>query len=233
MKYQARISDIRQATPSIKTFRIEHGGQGFTFLPGQWIDLFATVDDESAVGGYSITSSPDQQDSIDLAIKYSDTHRLTHYLHTRAAVGDTVWISPGSGSFFYQREMGDRVVLVGAGIGVTPMLSILRHIRVAEPDVQATLLYGVSVPEEILFREELEEITREDPRLRLMITVSQPPEDWDGLRGRIDAAKLQAADLGPGSLYYLCGPPGMVEETAERLEALGIARANIHYEKWW
>lgn len=233
MKYQARITEIRQATPSIKTFRIEHDQKGFDFLPGQWIDLFAEIDGELVIGGYSMTSAPEQRGSIELAIKYSENHKLTNHLHTRAAVGDTVWISPGSGNFYYQRSMGDRVVLVGAGIGVTPMLSILRHIHQAEPEVSATLIYGVSVEEEILFRDELEAMARDNPRIRLMMSVSQPTTAWDGLRGRIDSDTLREADPTAEGLYFLCGPPGMVEETAVRLEALGVAPARIRYEKWW
>lgn len=233
VKYEARITEIRQATPSIKTFRIEHGSEGFDFLPGQWIDLFAEVQGEQVVGGYSMTSAPEQRGSLELAIKYSESHTLTHHLHARAAVGDTVWISAGSGSFYYQRPMGDRVVLIGAGIGVTPMLSILRHIHRGEPEVSARLLYGVSVEEEILFRDELEAMARDNPRVRLMITVSQPSPDWSGLRGRIDVDKLREANLGSDSLYFLCGPPGMVEETAASLEDLGVPPARIRYEKWW
>ena len=180
-----------------------------------------------------MTSAPEQRGSLELAIKYSGTHALTNYLHTRAAVGDTVWISTGSGTFYYQRPMGERVVLIGAGIGVTPMLSILRHIHRGEPEVSATLLYGVSVEEEILFREELESMARDNPRVRLMITISQPTPDWQGLRGRIDRDKLREASLGPDSLYFLCGPPGMVEDTAALLEQMGVPQARIRYEKWW
>lgn len=232
MRIPARIAEIRQETPTIKSFVIAYDEAPFEFLPGQWIDLYAEVDGELRVGGYSMTSTPLQRGSIQLALKYSDSHALTHFMHARAQVGDTVWISQGSGEFYFQPGMSEHVVLIGAGIGVTPMLSILRYVYEAVPEVRATLLYGVAVPEEILFREELERMAQSE-RIELLVTVSQPAQDWNGLRGRIDEAMLQRTGLNPQALYYLCGPPGMVEETALALEALGIRSERIRYEKWW
>ncbi len=233
VRIPARIAEIRQETPTIKSFVIDYGEAPFEFLAGQWIDLYAEIGGELRVGGYSMTSSPLRRGSIELAIKYSDSHALTHFLHARARVGDRVWISQGSGEFYFREGMAERLVLIGAGIGVTPMLSILRYVAEAAPEVDATLLYGVAVAEEILFREELERLASERERIRLLITVSQPSPGWPGRRGRIDAAAVQEAGLDVASLYYLCGPPGMVEETALMLESLGIPSERIRYEKWW
>ncbi len=232
--FAATITDIRQETPTIKSFVLDYGDQPFEFLPGQWIDLWLDVDGEPAVAGYSMTSAPTRRGSIQLAIKYGANHRATRYLHQRARVGEQVSISAGSGSFYYQREMGSRVVLIGAGVGVTPLLSILRHIHQCHRDVEATLLYSVAVPEEVLFADELNAMAESNPNIRLMVSVTQPGETgWHGLTGRIDEQKLRLAGLDGETLYYICGPNEMVDSTAAELAALGIPQANIIYEKWW
>lgn len=233
-KFRATIAKIRQETPTIKSFVLDYGDQPFQFLPGQWIDLWLDIDGEPTVAGYSMTSAPSRRGSIQLAIKYGAHHRATRYLHQRARVGEPVTISSGSGSFYYQRDMGARVVLVGAGVGVTPLLSILRHVNECHRDVDITLLYSVAVPEEVLFAEELAAIAAENPRVRLLITVTQPGgTGWRGLTGRIDAEKLRLAGLDGETVYFICGPNEMVDSTAALLAALGIPEPHIIYEKWW
>jgi len=233
-RFSATITEIRQETPTIKSFVLDYGDQPFEFRPGQWIDLWLDLDGEPAVAGYSMTSAPSRRGSIQLAVKYGANHRATRYLHQQARVGEQVTISTGSGNFYYERDMGSRVVLIGAGVGVTPLLSIFRHIHEHHRDVQVTLLYSVAVPEEVLFAEELTAIERSNPNARLLITVTRPEgTGWDGLTGRIDADKLRAAGLDEQTLYYICGPNEMVDATAAELAALGIPEANIIYEKWW
>lgn len=240
MKFPVTIAAIRQETPTIKSFILDYGEQAFDYLPGQWIDLYLDVDGHTEVAGYSMTSCPGRgvgapgHGQIQLAIKFGVNHKVTHYLHERARVGEQVTISNGSGNFYYRRAMGTRVVLIGAGVGVTPLLGILRDIHAHHRDVRVTLLYSVAVTEEILFVDELRQMAAVNPHVRVLISVTQPErEHWSGLSGRIDAEKLRLAGLDAQTLYYLCGPNEMVDTTAAMLAALGIPAAGIIYEKWW
>jgi ferredoxin-NADP reductase len=232
--FPARISAIRQETPTIKSFVLECPAPDFEFLPGQWLDLHVELGGHDAVGGYSMINAPRGDGRIELAVKHSDTHAVTRYLHEQARVGDCVSVSNGSGTFYYRRSMGDRVVLIGAGVGVTPLLSIMRHIQGEEPDVDVTLLYSVAVPEEILFAEELAQMNLERENTHLLITVTQPQgSEWTGLTGRIDADKLAEAGLSQDTVYFICGPGEMVDNTARMLLRLGIPEPHVVYEKWW
>lgn len=233
-RFPATITEIRQETPTIKSFILDYGEQRFEFLPGQWVDLQLEVDGESAVAGYSMTSPPSRRGSIQLAIKYGANHKATRHLHQCARIGDRVVISAGSGSFYYQRQMGARVVLIGAGVGVTPLLSILRHIHEHHRDVGVTLLYSVAVPEEVLFADELAAVAETNSNARILISVTQPDgTGWKGRTGRIDKEKLREAGLDTETLYYICGPNAMVDTTAALLAELGIPEKHIIYEKWW
>lgn len=231
--FDAHITAITAATPSIRILRLVIPDAGFRFLPGQWVDLSVEVDGETLTAGYSITTSPIHQGEIELAIKASARHPLARWVHERAAVGTPVRMSQGQGPFVYLPEMSDNVVLIGGGVGVTPLLSIFRHVRDARLSTRVDLLYSVSDSREILFRDELEAAVRSHDNLHVSITVTQPDADWHGLTGRIDPVKLHALDVPDDTLYYLCGPRGMVEDMSTLLHDLGVPMNRIIFEKWW
>ena len=231
--FDAQIAAITAATPSIRVVRLAVPDPAFRFLPGQWVDLSIEVDDATHTAGYSIITSPMQAGVIELAIKASTRHPVARWVHERAAVGDRVRVSQGQGPFVYLPEMSDNVVLIGGGVGVTPLLSIFRHVRDAQLPTRVHLVYSVSDSCEILFRDELEAAARAHPNLHVNLTVTQPDPRWHGLTGRIDPVKLHALDVPDDTLYYLCGPKGMVEDMSTLLHGLGVPMSRIIFEKWW
>jgi ferredoxin-NADP reductase len=232
-RFDARIAAILPATPSIRVLHLAIADAQFRFLPGQWVDLSITTAGTTHTAGYSITTSPIHQGEIELAIKSSARHPVARWVHERARVGDTVTVTQGQGPFVYLPEMSDNVVLIGGGVGVTPLLSIFRHVRDAHLSACVHLLYSVSESREILFRDELEAADRQHDNLHLHLTVTQPDPAWHGLTGRIDPVKLHALDVPDDTLYYLCGPKGMVEDMSTLLHGLGVPMSRIIFEKWW
>ena len=226
------ISAIQQATASVKIFQLDYGQQSFHFLAGQWIDLYVDINGHPQAGGYSITSSPQQAGSIELAVKSSTRHPVTRWLHETAKVGDRVRISRGQGVFVYQPEMSHRVVLIGAGVGVTPLISIFRYIADAVPQTDVTLVYSIPGVDEYLFQDEIELLSQR-PNLHRLITLTQADPAWQGRSGRIDAQLLQDAGISNDTLYYLCGPQGMVEDVSAVLASIAVPPSRIIYEKWW
>ena len=231
--FDATISAIDTATPTIRALRLRIPDPEFRFLPGQWVDLGVEADGNRLTAGYSITTSPLQRGEIELAIKASARHPLARWVHEHARVGDAVRVTQGQGPFVYLPEMSDNVVLIGGGVGVTPLLSIFRHVRDAGLPTRAHLLYSVSNSAEILFHDELDAAARSNPNLHVSITVTQPDPQWHGLTGRIDPIKLHALDVPDDTLYYLCGPKGMVEDMSTLLHDLGVPMSRIIFEKWW
>ena len=231
--FDAQITAIASATPSIRVLRLAIPDAGFRFLPGQWVDLSIEADGTTHTAGYSIITSPLHRGGIELAIKASARHPVARWVHEHARTGDTVRVSQGQGPFVYLPEMSDNVVLIGGGVGVTPLLSIFRHVRDARLSTRAHLVYSVSDSREILFRDELDAATRVHSNLHVSITVTQPDVRWHGLTGRIDPVKLHALDVPDDTLYYLCGPKGMVEDMSALLHDLGVPMNRIIFEKWW
>ncbi len=234
MRLPATISAIRRETPTVKSFLLDLNGRALGFRAGQWVDLFVTIEGAEAVGGYSITSSPAVQTRIALAIKRDGSeHPVTAWLHDEAQAGDAVEITLG-GDFFFTPGESESVALIGGGIGLTPLMSIVRTVEELSPSARLTLLYSASTPSELLFRSELEAISARSPRIRCVFSVTRPASQaWDGRKGRIDAHSLRAEGVDLGALFFVCGPPAMIRGMISLLRTLGVPASRIRYEQWW
>ena len=228
----ARIESIEQVTPLIKVFNLVTDPRRFHARAGQWLDLAIPQGGETVVGGYSVVSAPSSDGRLQLAIKYADHHAATHHLHTSTQAGDEVFVTAGQGPFFFERGMGREVLLLGAGIGVTPLLSILRYVHAEAPDVHLHLVYSVASRREVLFAEELHELAR-SPNIDVTLTVTREAEDWLGHTGRISHPLLESLKLSREALYYYCGSRDFIEDMTELLREWGIPEAQLRYEKWW
>lgn len=234
MRLPATIVAISQETPTIKSFALDLDGREIGFMAGQWVDFFVTLEGAEAVGGYSITSSPAEQTAFSLAIKQDGSdHPVTNWLHEDAQVGDKVEVALG-GDFYYEPDEADSVVLIAGGIGLTPLMSIVRSAHELAMHTHLTLIHSASTPDELLFKDELISIASANPRIRPVFTVTQSVSDaWDGHTGRIDAELLSSESVDLDALYFVCGPPAMIRAMISMLRDLGVPRTQIRYEQWW
>lgn len=212
----------------------------FAYYPGQWIDLFVRREQHQEVLGVSLTSAPAAEPHLntrlEIAVKRS-AHPVTGYLHDQAQPGERFEISPqGMGRVYFEPRLGDEVVLMAGGIGITPLLSIFRAIRDRFTDTRVTLLYSASTADEFAFGRELRESAAADPRLQVHFFVradtAGPVPDWVQQRGRIDAAALERLNLPVLAHYFLCGPQQMLTDLYALLRQRGVLRECIHYESW-
>ena len=234
MRVPAKIAEIRQLSPTVKTFILNFEGQPFRFLPGQWIDCFVEIDERTEVAGYSMTSSPTEENWFSIAVKRVSDNPVTDYLHDHSAVGDTLWVEGGQGDFYYTGDEDQPLALIAGGIGITPIASIVRFIDKMALKVPCTLVYSASAPSELLFRDEFAAIAKRNPLFRARFSVTRPhDEPWDGCTGRIDAAALRRAGVDADSVCYLCGPPQMIRDALSAVKAIGVPEHHIRFEKWW
>ena len=102
-------------------------------------------------------------------------------------------------------------------------MSIVRAVDEIARFTRLTLVYSASSPDEILFRRELESIASRNPRIRCVFTVTRAtPNTWEGRKGRIDTEMLRSEDIDLGALFFICGPPPMIQDVAAMLGALGV-----------
>ena len=228
------ITSIEQISPTVKVFGFDLGGVDLEFLPGQWVDLYVDTGMSVQVGGYSIISTPLQQGTIELAIKRLAHGRAAAYLHDRSKVGDEVELRGGCGGFHFETDWHGPLVLIAGGIGITPLISMLRYVDQSHLENPVEMIYSASQPSELLFRDEIQAIAGRNPGIHCAFTVSRTQEeDWQGRVGRIDLELLRAHAPTQDSLYYLCGPPSFQDNLSTLVSNLGADASMIRAERWW
>jgi glycine betaine catabolism B len=215
------------------TFRFSTEGTGFRYLSTQAIRLHLPgVDDPwGASRTFSLSSSPSEAGFLQVTCKISDTPFKQAL--SRLLPGARAEVYGPLGSFLL--DTSRPCVFVAGGIGITPFRGMIRYAADTGVRVPLTLLYSARVPEELVFREELEQIARSMSNLRAHYTVTRPAESstaWKGRVGRIDRAWIEeTSPLSTHPLFYVAGLPEMVREIFETLAGpLGVPSDDIDYE---
>jgi ferredoxin-NADP reductase len=229
------LARIRSETPDVKTFRftlppgVELSHQAGQFLTFDWM-----VDGEKSVRSYSISSAPSRsRHHLEVTVKRVPGGRVSCWLHDHARPGMQVDARPPAGRFVLPEPIPPRLLLIAAGSGVTPVMSLLRALDETCAPVEAALLYCVRTEEEIIFRREIERLQEELPGFRAVITLTQPGETWQGERGRLSREMLlRHMPEQAGLPVYLCGPKPFMEATVALLVECGVARDQIRQEQF-
>lgn len=226
-----KIADIRQETPTVKVVKIDLLGQKFQYEAGQWIDCYVEINGERKVAGFSLASSPTLKGFIELAVKTSD-NPVTVFLHEKAVVGDVLYIEGGQGEVFYDSSMLDKVILAAAGIGVAPLMGILRYIDEAT-DSKVTMFQAASTFDELIYHAELKKRSDNNPRISYFPSVTREEPPMGVERERITLDLFDKHDVDYDSLFYLSGPGEMIPELRESLRSNGVDDEKIKFEVWW
>jgi ring-1,2-phenylacetyl-CoA epoxidase subunit PaaE len=153
--------------------------------------------------------------------------------------GDLVDVQAPSGTFTPDLSTPDHHVLIAAGSGITPMMSIAASVLAASKDATVTLLYGNRRSNSVMFADEVADLKDRHPaRMQVIHVLSREPQEVDLFTGRLDAQRLKA--LLPGTVdvadvdhWWLCGPFGMVTDAIDVLTDLGVERSRIHRELFY
>jgi len=224
-----------QETPDVKTFRFLNplgGALPFSYLPGQFLTLAVAPEDKPIKRSYTISSSPTQHDYAEITVKHEEGGVISGFLHERVHEGDLIDISGPSGLFTFTGRECKCILLIGGGVGITPLMSVLRYLTDRSWPGDIFLLYGVKTPQDIIFREELDYLRRRNPNLRVVVSVSRPEgTDWKGATGRIAKELITQFVPDVASRYvHICGPVSMMEAARKMLVELGVPDGGIKTE---
>ena len=153
--------------------------------------------------------------------------------------GDVVQVQPPTGSFSPDLAVAGSHVLIAAGSGITPMLSIAASVLAAHDESTVTLIYGNRRSDSVMFSDDVADLKDSYPaRMRLVHVLSREPQEVELFSGRLDADRLRR--LLPATLevdevdhFWLCGPFGMVTDAIEVLTGFGVAPERIHRELFY
>ncbi|WP_371552181.1 ferredoxin reductase [Streptomyces sp. NBC_00554] len=221
----ATLTEIRRETPYASTFRFAVP-QWMGHLPGQHLMLRLTAEDRYvAQRHYSIASPPDDAGHVELTLDHVEGGEVSGWFHTVAEPGDTVRVrGPLSGFFAWP---GDRpALLIGAGSGVVPLMSMLRHHRGQGLDVPLRLLVSARGPEELIYAQEYGEETT------TVFTRSAPDGVPVGRMAATHVAPLLAEQPPGGWEAYVCGSNGFAEHASRLLVEAGQPVDRIRIERF-
>jgi len=149
-------------------------------------------------------------------------------------VGAPAFLDGPHGNLMLAKRQGARIVFIAGGVGLAPIMSILRQLRADGDSRQMDLIYGNRCAEQILYADELAAM-QHDLTFRLHHVLSEPKAGWTGAVGRLDQAVLDTllpSDRGDGWLYFVCGPAPMIDSVERSLGCLGIPMKQIVSEKF-
>jgi ferredoxin-NADP reductase len=237
--FDARLTATRYLSPSVRELVFERAdGEPMEFLPGQWVNLLLSLPTGEIKRAYSIASPPDGTPRFELAVTRVTGGAASEHLHTIPE--GTVVRAVGPQGFF-TRSPGEiaPALFVATGTGITPLRSMLAAAIRAGSRAPLWLLFGARHEEDILYRDELDAIGREDPGFRYAITLSQPGPSWQGLRGYVQLhvpelyAALKASASPELPHVYVCGLDRMVKVVRDLARnELGVDRKLVHQERY-
>lgn len=217
----------------------QQNGNGFAFEPGQFAWIMAGKSPFAITQHpFSISSSAEQPDRVTLSVKSAGD-----FTSSIAALkpGATVYFDGPHGAFTIDRHEGPGFVFIGAGVGVTPLMSMLRTLADREDVRPCYLFLGNRNEESITFREEIEGL-KSRLNLKVIHILSRPEEGWEGAKGRIDAFVLSRSLTGEDHrrlppryqrlVYFICGPDAMMDAAENALAQLGAPAENVHSERF-
>lgn len=209
-----------------------YGPEGFTFEAGQYAWIHTGAHPFALnYHPFSFSSSAEQRDRVEFTIKTE--HGFTTTIHDLTP-GRTVYLDGPWGQLCMDRHEGPGFVFVAAGVGVTPMLSMLATMADRDDQRPCWLILGNHNEHEIIGADDISDLQSRLPNLTVLHVISRPAGNWNGHTGRIGAALLD--EVLPGNRgrlqYFLCGSDGLMHATQAALVELDVPADRIHAERF-
>jgi ferredoxin-NADP reductase len=230
----AEVTSSVQETPRVRTLVLD--ADGWTgHRAGQHVDVRLTAEDGyQAERSYSIASGPEEPPAI--TVELLDDGEVSPYLVEEVREGDRFELRGPIGGYFVWDGSDDApLLLVAAGSGVAPLMSMIRHRAATRSRTPTRLLYSSRSYEDVIYREELDRLAASDDGLEVFHTLTRSqPEGWAGYARRIDAQILEevAWPVAESPRVFVCGSTRFVDTAADGLVALGYPPESIRTERF-
>lgn len=233
---KARIVELSPAGSSAMRLVLQYEddpafGRAAEFIPGQFMEL--SIPEPSITRAYSLANTPNWDGLLEFLIRLQPNGLFSAYLKDRAEMGDQLIVRGPQGSFSVDETSRAPRWFVAGGTGLAPMLSILRQMAEFGDAGDVRLFFGVNRENELLGEKEIEVLRRALPQLTMTFCVWRPEASWNGFAGNpAEALALALADAGTPPDLYVCGPPQLIEASADIGMKAGIAHDRIFSEQF-
>jgi ferredoxin-NADP reductase len=232
------ITQIREETPGVKTFTItSEDGSPIPYTAGQFITFVFTHHSREERRSFSISSVPGLSEPLSFTVKRIDNGAYSRLLTDRAAVGDKLYTTGTAGLFTLPEslELYQQLFFFAAGIGITPIISIIKALLHSGQDKEVALIYSNRSKEDVVFYNELNALAEKFPNFQVEFLYSTA---FDLGRARLSKALLPVLLKEYGEcpkeqmLFYICGPFSYMRMAILSLEEQGIKEAQIKKENF-
>ncbi|TQV88603.1 hybrid-cluster NAD(P)-dependent oxidoreductase [Aliikangiella coralliicola] len=233
-KTTAICVNVIEETHDVKTFQFKtEQAQLFHFKPGQFIGIQVTIDGERHNRSYTIASSPTRPHVLELTVKLDPAGSVSPWLHQNIKVGSSLELRGPAGRFNCMDIKSNKVLLISAGSGITPVMSMARFWCDQSADKDIHFVNWSRSVQDIIFRRELALLDHQHANFNLEVVCTKPglTENWLGRRGRLNKNLL--LDIVPDlheRTIFCCGPEGFMEQLKTCLQQLDFDMSQYHDE---
>jgi ferredoxin-NADP reductase/pSer/pThr/pTyr-binding forkhead associated (FHA) protein len=232
-----KVVDIIEETHDAKTFCL--AGEKpllFSYHPGQFITFILNINGQEVKRSYSMSSSPSRPHLLEVTIKCVPGGLVSNWFYERVKLGDILTVKGPSGKFTCFNYPSRKMLFIGAGSGITPIVSMGRWIADTGADVDVKLLASFKSPSDIIFRKEFELWAARKRNFQVAISLTSNwhgTDYWTGFTGRINEHMLNVfvPDLHERHVF-MCGPEPFSDSVKKLLRDIGFNLANLHTESF-
>src|SRR3989344_981197 len=243
---ELEVSEVKKLTEDSYAVRFKLNNFDFNYFPGQFVMLkfdpliengeFKVLNDlpKTQSRAYSMSSSPLNKDFLEITSKRTPDGFISDYMARVLGPGHIVKVSGPYGKFVFDENSNEDIFLIGAGSGISPLMSMLRYIIEKNFNKNVTMLFSNKRFSDVIWYDELMEIQDKYKTFKCYFTLTQKDhESWDGFEGRINSNLIKNCNVDlMKQIFYICGPPLMVDATVKDLKELGVDESKIKIEKY-
>lgn len=242
---KVRCMAVIDETHDVKTFRFAADPPVlFTYQPGQFVTLNLEINGKPVKRSYSISSTPSRPHTLEITVKRVPPPPgapdvlpglVSNWLHDNIRVGSEIKLSGALGKFTCFANPSQKMLMISAGSGITPMMSMSRWVLDTAADCDIVFFHCARSSRDIIFQRELELMSSRQPKFRLAIAItrSESGQAWCGFTGRLNEQMLYAfaPDFWQRTVY-VCGPNAFMQGVKTMLERLSFPMQNYYEESF-
>jgi ferredoxin-NADP reductase len=195
--------------------------------------VHAAIDGRPMQRAYSLSAPLGDDGRVTITVKRVRGGVFSNHLCDRIGTGDVLELGAPAGQFVLGDDPEAPLLMISAGSGITPVMSMIRDRLRRGSKAPVTFLHFARSPDDVIFGEELRRIAERAPQVNVVVCVEEAGESWAGERGRFTRALLEKAVPDFVRLdTYLCGPPGFMRAVMRTLEEAGADLSKLRYERF-
>ncbi|WP_308568872.1 NADH oxidoreductase [uncultured Providencia sp.] len=226
-----QVHSIIQETSDVWTINlINH--DFYTYSPGQYA-LVSIKNSDDVMRAYTLSSSPGQSRFISITVRRLDDGEGSNWLTRSVKEGDYLWLSEAQGEFTCANLQNSQYLMLAAGCGVTPIMSMTRWLMVIRPNSHVKVLFNVRDDKQVIFAEEWQKLVRLYPERLQLCVMAETPDNGDIAQGRLTEDKLKALVPDINSrIVMTCGPVPYMKNAQQFAANLGVPAEHFFMERF-